>query len=78
MKESEDACRDDSADAYAPISAAMRRWNEPVARLLAVHDEFVLQNLMMINHAKTQALFRRSVKNALSRQIQTEDQCENN
>ncbi|KAG2735655.1 hypothetical protein G9P44_001869 [Scheffersomyces stipitis] len=58
------------SDPYKLLSQSIKRLSTPLEQLLNTHDEFVLQNLSIINNLKTVPSFATAIENGVNKEQQ--------
>ncbi|KAM9907381.1 hypothetical protein OXX79_000985 [Metschnikowia pulcherrima] len=56
--------KEENMDSYCELVTALRRVKQPLADILATHDQFVLQNISIMNDVKSLKTVRRLAERA--------------
>lgn len=59
-------------DPYQILAESTKRLAQPVTTLLSLHDQFVLQNVSILNHVSTMTNLKTSIESAANSEDKTE------
>ncbi|KAF7999273.1 hypothetical protein HF325_005949 [Metschnikowia pulcherrima] len=59
-----DRIKEENVGPYCELVTALRRVKQPLADILAIHDQFVLQNISIMNDVKSLKTVRRLAERA--------------